>query len=198
MGKNIAIFADGTGNTVGKHDTNVLRLCKMADIWNPHLQLVIYDPRVGTLATPAELEDAFRRPRSTYECNGPLPIEDSPRGLAVLLLGSGFGYGTKWNIKRLYSELAKHYDPGDRVYLFGFSRGAFTARALAGLIYRCGLIKRCHLDKEIIEEAYELYRRHFQEARDLRERRRKQVKFGNSEKSTRIPAISDFWGFSIP
>ena len=175
MGKNIAIFADGTGNTVGKHDTNVLRLCKMADIWNPHLQLVIYDPGVGTRATPAELEDAFRRPGSTYECNGPLPIEDSPRGLAVLLLGSGFGYGTKWNIKRLYSELAKHYDPGDRVYLFGFSRGAFTARALAGLIYRCGLIKRCHRDKEIIEEAYELYRRHFQEEEISEKRRRKQV-----------------------
>ena len=171
MGKNIAIFADGTGNTVGNYDTNVLRLCRMADIRNPHQQLVIYDPGVGTLRTPAELEDAFRRPGSTYECNGPLPIEDSPRGLAVLLLGSAFGYGTKWNIKRLYSELAKHYDPGDRVYLFGFSRGAFTARALAGLIYRCGLVKRCHRDKDKIEEAYKLYRKHFEQAKSSEELR---------------------------
>ena len=48
MGKNIAIFADGTGNTVGNYDTNVLRLCKMVDIRNLHQQLVIYDPGVGT------------------------------------------------------------------------------------------------------------------------------------------------------
>lgn len=171
MGKNIAIFADGTGNTVGKYDTNVLRLCKMADIRNPQRQLVIYDPGVGTRATPAELEDAFRRPGGTYECNGPLPIKDSPRGLAVLLLGSGFGYGTKWNIKRLYSELAKHYDPGDHVYIFGFSRGAFTARALAGLIYRCGLVKRCHRDKAKIEKAYCLYRKHFEQEKSSEELR---------------------------
>jgi uncharacterized protein (DUF2235 family) len=180
MGKNIAIFADGTGNTVGNYDTNVLRLCKMADIRNPHQQLVIYDPGVGTRTTPAELEDAFRRPGGTYECNGPLPIEDSPRGLAVLLLGSTFGYGTKWNIKRLYSELAKHYDPGDHVYIFGFSRGAFTARALAGLIYRCGLVKRCHRDKAKIEEAYCLYRKHFEQAKsseELRWRKEKVRKF---------------------
>lgn len=176
MGKNIAIFADGTGNTVGKHDTNVLRLCRMADIRNPLQQLVIYDPGVGTRTTPAELEDEFRRPGGTPECNGPLPIKDSPRGLAVLLLGSGFGYGTKWNITRLYGELAEHYDPGDRVYIFGFSRGAFTARALAGLIYRCGLVKRCHLDKEKIGEAYSLYRKHFEQAKSSEELRWKKGK----------------------
>jgi uncharacterized protein (DUF2235 family) len=170
MGKNIAIFADGTGNTVGKDETNVLRLCKMADIRNRDQQLVIYDPGVGTLSTPAELEHAFRRPGETCECNGPLPIEDSiepfpPKRLAAWLLGLGFGYSTERNIKRLYSELAKHYDPGDRVYLFGFSRGAFTARALAGLIYRCGLVKRCHRDKEKIEEACKLYCKHFEQAK---------------------------------
>ena len=181
MGKSIAIFADGTGNTVGNHDTNVLRLCRMADIRNPHQQLVIYDPGVGTLGTPAELEDAFRRPGETCECNGPLPIEDSiepfpPKRLAAWLLGLGFGYGTERNIKRLYSELAKHYDPGDRVYLFGFSRGAFTARALAGLIYRCGLVKRCHRDKDKIEEAYKLYRKHFEQEKSSEELRWKKEK----------------------
>ena len=170
MGKNIAIFADGTGNTVGKHDSNVLRLCRLADIRNPLEQLVIYDPGVGTRRTPAELKDAFRR-LGTCDCIGPLPIEDSPRGLAVLLLGSAFGYGTKWNIKRLYSELARYYNPGDHVYIFGFSRGAFTARALAGLIYRCGLVTRYHRDK--IEEAYKLYRKHFEQAKSSEELRRK-------------------------
>jgi hypothetical protein len=93
-----------------------------------------------------------------------------------LLLGSGFGYGTKWNIKRLYNELAKHYDPGDRVYLFGFSRGAFTARALAGLIYRCGLVKRCHREKDKIEEAYSLYLKHFEQEWSSEALRRKKEK----------------------
>ena len=83
MGKNIAIFADGTGNTVGKHDSNVLRLCRLADIRNPLEQLVIYDSGVGTRRTPAELKDAFRR-LGTCDCIGPLPIDDSPRGLASL------------------------------------------------------------------------------------------------------------------
>jgi hypothetical protein len=40
MGKNIAVFADGTGNTIGKHDSNVLRLCRMADLRNRGQQLV--------------------------------------------------------------------------------------------------------------------------------------------------------------
>jgi hypothetical protein len=106
----------------------------------------------------------------------PCPSRIPPRGLAVLLLGSAVGYGTKWNIKRLYSELAKHYDPGDRVYLFGFSRGAFTARALAGLIYRCGLVKRCHRDKDKIEEAYKLYCKHFEQEKSSEELRRKKEK----------------------
>jgi uncharacterized protein (DUF2235 family) len=176
MGKNIAIFADGTGNTVGNYDSNVLRLCRMADIRNPHRQLVIYDPGVGTLRTPAELKNAFRRPGDTCESNGPLPIEDSPGGLAALLLGSAFGYGTKWNIKRLYGELAEQYDPGDSVYIFGFSRGAFTARALAGMIYRCGLVKRCHRDKDKIEDAYELYRKHFEREETSEKLRRKKEK----------------------
>jgi uncharacterized protein (DUF2235 family) len=189
MGKNIAIFADGTGNTVGKDASNVLRLCGMADIRNPHEQLVIYDPGVGTLRTPAELEDAFRRADGTFDSNGPLPIEDSIeplplKRLAVWLLGLGFGYGTERNIKRLYSELAKHYEPGDRVYLFGFSRGAFTVRSLAGLIYRCGLVKSQHRDK--IDEG------------TPRSCEARSEMLTNSDERIRIPATSDFWGSSIP
>jgi uncharacterized protein (DUF2235 family) len=92
---------------------------------------------------------------------------------AVWLLGLGFGYGTERNIKQLYGELEKNYDPGDHVYIFGFSRGAFTARSLAGLIYRCGLLQRDHRGK--IDEAYDMYRKHFEQAKSskqLRERKR--------------------------
>jgi uncharacterized protein (DUF2235 family) len=172
MVKNIAIFADGTGNTVGKHDSNVLRLCRMADIRNRSRQLVIYDPGVGTWGAKLELEQAFRR------ADGPLRSDDSikpflPGRLAAWLLGLSFGYGTERNIKRLYCELARQYEPGDHVYLFGFSRGAFTVRSLAGLIYRCGLVKSPHLDK--IDQVYDLYREHFEQAKnsaDLRSKKR--------------------------
>lgn len=189
MGKNIAIFADGTGNTVGKYKTNVLRLCEMADIRDPQQQLVIYDPGVGTCATPAELEKAFQRPGSI------LPIKDSvepflPMRLAVWLLGLGFGYGTERNIKRLYSELAEHYSPGDHVYIFGFSRGAFTARALAGLIYRCGLVR----DKDEVEEAYRLYRDHFEQAKSSEELRRKKEQVQEFREKYSYPCNIRFLG----
>ena len=200
MGRNIAIFADGTGNTVGKHDTNVLRLCKMADIRNRHQQLVIYDPGVGTRTTSTELNVAFRRPGGACECDGPLTIKESiepfpPKRLAVWLLGLGFGYGTERNITRLYSELAEHYDPGDHVYIFGFSRGAFTARALAGLIYRCGLVKRCLRDKDKIEEeAYELYRKHFEQAKSSGELRWKKEEVRKFQEKYSHPCNIRFLG----
>jgi uncharacterized protein (DUF2235 family) len=57
------------------------------------------------------------------------------------LIGGGFGYGLSRNIRNGYRFLAEHYEPGDRVYLFGFSRGAYTARSLAGLIHNCGILR---------------------------------------------------------
>jgi uncharacterized protein (DUF2235 family) len=178
MGKNIAVFADGTGNTVGKHDSNVLKLCKRANLLNPKQQLVIYDPGVGTRTPYEELEcefpkDSVRLIKDSFESSW-------VRMYAVWLLGLFFGYGTERNIKQLYGELVKSYDPGDHVYIFGFSRGAFTARSLAGLIYRCGLLRCDHKDKQCdhtdkIEEAYKLYRKHFEQAKSskqLRERKR--------------------------
>jgi uncharacterized protein (DUF2235 family) len=57
------------------------------------------------------------------------------------LTGGAFGAGVSDNIQRGYRWLMEQYDPGDEIFLFGFSRGAFTARSLAGIIARCGLLK---------------------------------------------------------
>jgi uncharacterized protein (DUF2235 family) len=57
------------------------------------------------------------------------------------LKGGMFGYGLDDEVILAYQWLAENYNPNDRVYLFGFSRGAFTARSLAGLISKCGLLK---------------------------------------------------------
>ncbi len=56
------------------------------------------------------------------------------------LLTGATGWGLSRNVKQLYGELARVYAPGDKIFLFGFSRGAFTVRVLAGLIHACGIL----------------------------------------------------------
>ena len=56
------------------------------------------------------------------------------------LLGGAIGKGLDQNIQSAYRELCQHYQQGDQIYLFGFSRGAYTVRSLAGLIACCGLL----------------------------------------------------------
>jgi hypothetical protein len=67
-----------------------------------------------------------------------------------------FGSGIDKHIKDLYTFLLTNYDDGDEVYMFGFSRGAYTVRSLAGLILHSGLGRRDQL--RFVEEAYEAYR----------------------------------------
>ncbi len=56
--------------------------------------------------------------------------------------GGAFGYGLFEQIKQGYDKIVDCYEPGDRIFLFGFSRGAYSARSLAGFIARCGVLKR--------------------------------------------------------
>jgi hypothetical protein len=67
-----------------------------------------------------------------------------------------FGSGIDKHIKDMYTYLLTNYDDGDEVYMFGFSRGAYTVRSLAGLIRHSGLGRRDQL--RFVEEAYEAYR----------------------------------------
>ncbi|TVS08717.1 MAG: DUF2235 domain-containing protein [Gammaproteobacteria bacterium] len=111
-GRNLIVLSDGTGNSGGvTRDTNVWRLYKTIDRHHaPVEQLVRYDDGVGT--------DDWR---------------------VAKILGGAVGIGLTRNVTGLYGFLARHYRPGDRIYMLGFSRGAFTVRVLAGLIARCGL-----------------------------------------------------------
>lgn len=70
--------------------------------------------------------------------------------------GGLFGLGISDNIKDGYQFICGNYEPGDEIFLFGFSRGAYTARSLAGLIYNMGILKRQHFDR--INMAYDKYR----------------------------------------
>ncbi|MBC6430730.1 DUF2235 domain-containing protein [Nostoc sp. HG1] len=72
------------------------------------------------------------------------------------VLGGATGLGIDRNIEDCYRFLSLNYVSGDEIYLFGFSRGAYTVRSLAGMIYCSGLLDRPHITKA--HEAYELYR----------------------------------------
>lgn len=71
--------------------------------------------------------------------------------------GGAFGWGLSRNIVEAYRWLVTTYEPGDEIYLFGYSRGAYTARSLGGLIRNCGIIRREHAAR--IEDGYRLYRK---------------------------------------
>lgn len=108
--KKIVLLSDGTGNSAAKqHKTNVWRLYQALDLHRDD-QIAFYDDGVGT--------------------HNFLPLK---------LLGSAFGWGLKRNVLDLYEFLCSNYEDGDKIYLFGFSRGAFTVRLLAGMIRSQGL-----------------------------------------------------------
>ncbi len=72
------------------------------------------------------------------------------------ILGGAFGYGLSRNVRNCYRFLAQSYTPGDQLYLLGFSRGAYTARSLAGLIRNCGILTPENV--EHVDDAFSFYR----------------------------------------
>ena len=120
--RNIIICCDGTGNEISENISNVLKLyrCLRKTEKTSPRQLVYYDPGVGTLTRP----DPWHK--LTQDFNA--------------ILGLATGYGLDDNVLAAYSFLAHNWQPGDQIYLFGFSRGAYTVRVLAGLIHKIGLI----------------------------------------------------------
>ncbi len=77
--------------------------------------------------------------------------------------GGAFGFGLDRIIRDGYKFLIRRYEPGDEIFIFGYSRGAYTARSLVGLIRNAGLIDRTNFENnrqlnKLVDEAYELYR----------------------------------------
>ncbi|HEV7310314.1 DUF2235 domain-containing protein [Ensifer sp.] len=112
MQKNIVLFADGTGNSASKpFKTNVWRLYEALNL-NEQDQVATFADGVGT---------------SSFK-----PFE---------VIGLALGFGVKRRVVNLYKFLCLNYQPGDRIFVFGFSRGAFTARLLVGLVAKEGLVE---------------------------------------------------------
>lgn len=70
--------------------------------------------------------------------------------------GGAFGWGLSANVQDAYRFVVENYEPGDELFLFGFSRGAYTARSVVGFIRNCGVLRPEYAD--LIEDAYRLYR----------------------------------------
>jgi uncharacterized protein (DUF2235 family) len=132
--KNIVICFDGTWNTAdAEFPTNVVKTAKMllptdADGVN---QVVFYDLGVGS---------------------GQVAFAQTINGL----LGGAFGAGLMNNIQNAYRFLAFNYSPGDRIFLFGYSRGAFSARSFGGLLRTCGVLNKEHINR--VGEAVAIYK----------------------------------------
>jgi hypothetical protein len=78
-------------------------------------------------------------------------------GMLDRVTGGAFGIGLSRNVREAYDWLIEHYCDGDEIYIFGFSRGAFTARSLVGLISKCGLLRRgAPMPPEQLWHAYQI------------------------------------------
>jgi uncharacterized protein (DUF2235 family) len=89
---------------------------------------------------------------------GQLIYYDGGVGSAGLLarLPGLFGHGLWDNVKQAYRFLVDHHQPGDEIFLFGFSRGAYTVRSVVGMTRKCGVLRQDRID--LIDKAYDFYR----------------------------------------
>ena len=171
MNRNLIVSSDGTGNAFAQQSSNVSSLIKCLDLRTQPdkgdtQQIAFYDQGVGTnpwLVRDAHEYSVFRREAEMLKIL-PEPKQSfwMPSWIAWLA-GMAVGYGLRENIREMVRALSVHYDPGDRIYLFGFSRGAFTVRALAGFLYRCWLPPKSisHFDSWF-NKAFALYEPHQQ------------------------------------
>ena len=120
MPRNVVICCDGTANEFAVDRTNVVKLYYALEHDTPN-QIAFYHPGLGTMEPVGALTPAARK--------------------ITRLLGLALGYGLSNDIRDAYVFLMNNYRKDDRVYLFGFSRGSYTARAVCSLLAMYGLIR---------------------------------------------------------
>ena len=162
MAKNLVFFADGTGNDRAHgFKTNVAKLSDRAE----NMRVAAGGPPWEELTGPAldsEVAHPGVRQITAYDAGIGTELGD--------LIGRATGGGISHNIQDGYDFLIRFYEPGDRVFLFGFSRGAYTVRSLAGLIGLCGIAQRVQANpatdlrhdaagrERIVASAYSVYK----------------------------------------
>ncbi len=122
IARNVVLCFDGTGDWVGFDRTNVAQI--FSKLVRDETQLTFYDGGVGTLASPQALTGLQRT--------------------TLKLIDLGVATGLREKVLNGYNFLVRNYQPGDRIFMFGFSRGAYTARLVAAMIHNFGLVRPEH------------------------------------------------------
>lgn len=120
MRRNLVICCDGTGEEYGDNNSNVVKLYSLLE--NSARQVTYYHPGLGTMGSRFAVSKIGR--------------------LWTKIIGLAFGYGLTANIIDAYVFLMNEYEEGDSVFMFGFSRGAYTVRALAAFLRMFGLMRK--------------------------------------------------------
>jgi uncharacterized protein (DUF2235 family) len=132
--RDLIVLSDGTGNSASTpFKTNVWRLYQAVDLTDG-TQVAVFGDGVGTSSVKI-----------------------------LRVLGLALGVGVKRNVLNLYKFLCRNYNSGDRIWAFGFSRGAFTIRVLVGLIHHEGLVSFVS-EAELNRNALAAYRAYRQRA----------------------------------
>jgi uncharacterized protein (DUF2235 family) len=121
MARNLVVCCDGTNNQFGQETTNVVRVVQSLR-QGTDAQIVYYDPGVGTMPDPRVISHIGQRVSEAIDL--------------------GFASGFDRKVEAAYTYLMNTCEPDDQVFLFGFSRGAYTVRVLAGMLHRLGLLPR--------------------------------------------------------
>lgn len=135
--RTLVLCFDGTQGQYDEDNTNVVRFFSLLRKDNCDEQLCYYQAGVGTILPPGIWEPALEWVAKTLDL--------------------AFAWYLNQHIMDGYRYLMQNYMPGDKICLFGFSRGAYTARALAGMLYKVGLLPKDNLEQILF--AFKMYQR---------------------------------------
>ncbi|EIM20752.1 hypothetical protein WALSEDRAFT_60830 [Wallemia mellicola CBS 633.66] len=135
-GRSIILCLDGTGDQFDDDNSNVVRFFRALAKDEPEKQVVYYQSGLGTYST-------------TKRAN---PVANKLSDLGDMAVGSGLGQ----HVRQAYTYLMENYRFGDRICMVGFSRGAYTCRCLAGMLYKVGLLPKGNIEQ--VQFAYDMYK----------------------------------------
>ncbi|KAJ8584078.1 hypothetical protein M405DRAFT_798490 [Rhizopogon salebrosus TDB-379] len=135
--RTLVLCFDGTGDQFDSDNSNIVQLFSMLVKDDPAQQMVYYQAGIGTYTIPEMATPMMAKLSKTVD----------------MMIGNHLNA----HVMGGYEFLMQNYEAGDRICIFGFSRGAYTARALAGMIHKVGLLPRCNHQQ--VPFAYNMYSR---------------------------------------
>jgi uncharacterized protein (DUF2235 family) len=136
MAKKLVLCLDGTSNRYCHANTNVIKFLALLDKRAAD-QLVYYQPGIGTIVPPG--------------------MYGRIKNWVATRIDLAFATLLKYHVQDAYQFLMRYHEEGDEIYVFGFSRGAYTARVLAGMLCKVGLLARGN--EELVPFAWDMYAR---------------------------------------